>query len=80
MFYAELVYQYVASMQQGINEGNGNIQVLESIVGQSIYGGECYMLTAYYVEKLGGCSCVEVALIMPKELVMITIGQRTVGQ
>ncbi|WP_425279514.1 lysozyme family protein [Enterococcus faecalis] len=55
MFYAELVYQYVASMQQGINEGNGgNIQVLESIVGQSIYGGECYMLTAYYVEKLGG--------------------------
>lgn len=50
-----IVYQYVASMQQGINEGNGgNIQVLESIVGQSIYGGECYMLTAYYVEKLGG--------------------------
>ncbi|WP_201763260.1 lysozyme family protein [Enterococcus faecalis] len=55
MFYAELVYQYVVSMEQGINEGNGgNIQVLEAIVGQSIYGGECYMLTAYYVEKLGG--------------------------
>ncbi|MGC3203751.1 hypothetical protein ACPTIM_14930, partial [Enterococcus faecalis] len=52
MFYAELVYQFVASMQQGINEGKGgNIQVLESIVGQSLYGGECYMLTAYYVEK-----------------------------
>ncbi|EPH77886.1 hypothetical protein D929_00018, partial [Enterococcus faecalis 02-MB-P-10] len=56
MFYAELVYQYVASMEQGINEGSGggNVQVLEAVVGQEIYGGECYMASAYYVEKLGG--------------------------
>lgn len=56
MFYAELVYQYVNSMQQGVaNGGNGaSLAVLESVLGQELYGGECYMLTAYYVEKLGG--------------------------
>lgn len=55
MFYAELIYQYVATMQQGINQGNGgNVQLLEAVVNTQIDNGQCYFLTAYYVDKLGG--------------------------
>lgn len=36
------------------NIGGGKIDVLEAVMGQTINGGQCYGLTAYYVEKLGG--------------------------
>ncbi|OJG72206.1 hypothetical protein RV11_GL003177 [Enterococcus phoeniculicola] len=32
----------------------GNINSLQKVVGQSLNGGECYGLTAYYVSQLGG--------------------------
>lgn len=34
--------------------GEGTIDVLEKTLGQSLFNGECYGLTAYYVQKLGG--------------------------
>lgn len=34
--------------------GIGNVAVLESVLGQQLNNGECYGLTAYYVEKMGG--------------------------
>lgn len=34
--------------------GKGNITVLESVLGQTLNNGQCYGLTAYYVEKMGG--------------------------
>lgn len=37
-----------------IGNGKGDISVLQPILGQSINGGQCYGLTAYYVEKMGG--------------------------
>lgn len=36
------------------NIGGGKIDILEAVLGQEIYGGQCYGLTAYYVDKLGG--------------------------
>ena len=36
------------------NIGGGKIDILESVMGQTINGGQCYGLTAYYVQKLGG--------------------------
>ncbi|MDN3201708.1 phage tail tip lysozyme [Enterococcus faecalis] len=36
------------------NVGGGKIDVLESVLGQRINNGQCYGLTAYYVEKMGG--------------------------
>lgn len=36
------------------NIGGGKIDVLEVVMGQTINGGQCYSLTAYYVENLGG--------------------------
>lgn len=34
--------------------GNATIDFLNSKVNQTVYNGECYGLTAYYVDKLGG--------------------------
>lgn len=34
--------------------GEGKIDVLETVLGQTINGGQCYGLIAYYVQKLGG--------------------------
>lgn len=36
------------------NIGGGKIDILENVMGQTINGGQCYGLTAYYVQKLGG--------------------------
>lgn len=36
------------------NVGGGKIDLLEAVMGQTINGGQCYGLTAYYVQKLGG--------------------------
>lgn len=36
------------------NIGGGKIDILAAFLGQEIYGGQCYGLPAYYVEKLGG--------------------------
>lgn len=38
----------------GNSTGKGNVAVLEKMVGLPIYDGQCYMLTAYYVEQMGG--------------------------
>lgn len=46
-FYVDLVKQYLSS-------SGGSITVLENVLGQTIYNGQCYGMTAYYVEKLGG--------------------------
>lgn len=46
-FYVDLVKQYLGS-------SGGSIAVLENALGQSVYNGQCYGMTAYYVDKLGG--------------------------
>lgn len=38
------------------NIGNGDISILEPVLGQAMYNGECYGLTAYYVDKMGGAT------------------------
>lgn len=37
-----------------VANGNGTIDVLERSLGQGLFNGECYGLTAYYVQELGG--------------------------
>lgn len=37
-----------------VANGNGTIDVLERTLGQGLFNGECYGLTAYYVQELGG--------------------------
>lgn len=37
-----------------VANGNGTIDVLERMLGQGLFNGECYGLTAYYVQELGG--------------------------
>lgn len=34
--------------------GKGDISVLNSMLGQTVFNGQCYGLTAYYVQKMGG--------------------------
>lgn len=34
--------------------GKGKLDVLEAVLGQTISNGQCYGLTGYYVEKMGG--------------------------
>ncbi|MHC5250353.1 glucosaminidase domain-containing protein [Enterococcus sp. LJL90] len=34
--------------------GSGNLAILQAKIGVSLYNGECYGLTAYYVDQLGG--------------------------
>jgi len=34
--------------------GGGTIAVLDSQLGQSVWGGQCYMIPAYYAQELGG--------------------------
>ncbi|MDV5987571.1 CHAP domain-containing protein [Streptococcus canis] len=34
--------------------GGGSLRVLDEMLGQRIWGGQCYMATAYYVQALGG--------------------------
>lgn len=34
--------------------GKGDISILNAVLGQTLNNGECYGLTAYYVEKMGG--------------------------
>ena len=36
------------------NIGGGKIDILEAVMGQIINGGQCYGLTAYYVQNQGG--------------------------
>jgi len=51
-FYCDKVKQYITTEQQ---EGStGSINSLDGVLGQTINGGECYGLTAYYVTMLGG--------------------------
>lgn len=38
----------------GNSTGKGTIDVLEKMLGIRIYNGQCYLLTAYYVEQIGG--------------------------
>lgn len=38
----------------GSTPGIGNSALLEKVLGQTINGGQCYGLTAYYVSELGG--------------------------
>ncbi|EIQ7097092.1 glucosaminidase domain-containing protein [Enterococcus faecalis] len=39
---------------QSIGNGKGDISVLNNVLGTTVNGGQCYGLTAYYVEKMGG--------------------------
>lgn len=36
---------------QSIGNGKGDISVLNNVLGTTVNGGQCYGLTAYYVEK-----------------------------
>lgn len=40
------------SISSGI--GSGDLSILENVLGQKLNNGECYGLTAYYVEKMDG--------------------------
>lgn len=44
----------VSNPSTSVANGNGTIDVLERTLGQSLFNGECYGLTAYYVQELGG--------------------------
>ncbi|MDY2553540.1 lysozyme family protein [Enterococcus faecalis] len=48
--YGEMVAQYLG----GGGAGTGDLSILEATLGQQLNNGECYGLTAYYVEKQGG--------------------------
>lgn len=47
-FYVDLVKQYLSSDHLSV------IEMLESLLGKQVNGGQCYGMTAYYVEQLGG--------------------------
>ncbi|WP_086348645.1 lysozyme family protein [Candidatus Enterococcus clewellii] len=49
-FYVNLVKQFLSSG----SDPNVTIAILDSVLGQRVNNGECYGLTAYYVQKLGG--------------------------
>lgn len=56
-FYGELVFQYIElSEAQAASPGgtNGEIAILEAVLNKGLYNGECYGLTAYYVDQMGG--------------------------
>ncbi|MGL9921159.1 lysozyme family protein [Enterococcus sp. DIV1758] len=46
-YYVDLVKQYLGS-------SGSSIAILDSVLGQRVLNGQCYGMTAYYVEKLGG--------------------------
>lgn len=48
-YYVDLVKQYLGSGSSG-----SAIAILDSVLGQRVFNGQCYGLTAYYVQKLGG--------------------------
>ncbi len=51
------MFQYIelGEGQAGSNGGtNGDIAILEAVLNKSLYNGECYGLTAYYVDQMGG--------------------------
>ncbi|MGL9970960.1 lysozyme family protein [Enterococcus sp. DIV1420a] len=50
-YYVDLVKRYLTS---GSGSSATTIAILNSVLGQSVYNGECYGLIAYYVDKLGG--------------------------
>lgn len=50
-FYVDLVKQYLTS---GSTDPNSSIALLDAVLGQRIFNGQCYGLTAYYVQKLDG--------------------------
>lgn len=43
-----------AAIEELPGPGQGDITVLESVLGQTVYNGQCYGMTAYYVDKMGG--------------------------
>lgn len=45
---------YVALVNQYLSHSVTAIDLLERVLGQSIFNGECYGLSAYYVQSLGG--------------------------
>ena len=47
-------YKRLTTGNGSANIGGGKIDVLEAVLGQTINGGQCYGLTALYVEKMGG--------------------------
>lgn len=47
-------YKRLTTGNGSANIGGGKIEALEAILGQTIKGGQCYGLTALYVEKMGG--------------------------
>lgn len=52
--YVGLVKQFVVSSSGNLGTGKGDLSILKSQMGRALYNGECYGLTAYYVDKLGG--------------------------
>lgn len=47
-------YKRLTMGEGSANIGGGKIDVLEKILSQTINGGQCYGLTAFYVEAMGG--------------------------
>ncbi|EPI01476.1 CHAP domain protein [Enterococcus faecalis 13-SD-W-01] len=45
---------YVALVKQYLSSSTVSIAILENVLGQRIFNGQCYGMTAYYVQKLGG--------------------------
>lgn len=53
-FYVSRVQEYLTSSGGSSGSSGNAIELLESVLGQYINNGQCYGLTAYYVEKMGG--------------------------
>lgn len=58
--YGEKISEYMGTVKEKGNskgsgtKGKGNSTILNSMLGQSLYNGECYGLVAWYVDKMGG--------------------------
>lgn len=54
-YYVDLVKEYLAPVNTGSSgTSSASTAVLDTVMGQHVNNGECYGLTAFYVEKLGG--------------------------
>lgn len=42
------------NLNNSVGGGKNKIEALEAVLGQTIHDGQCYMLTAYYVDQMGG--------------------------
>ncbi|MFD1902399.1 lysozyme family protein [Enterococcus termitis] len=52
-YYVDLVKQFLNNPSSG-SSGASSIAILDSVLGQKLFTGQCYSMTGYYVQKVGG--------------------------